>query len=672
MPATIFSGSKIKMLKDRLVSFSDKDLIITGTADPRMSVVDATKGTIYVNNSTNEVLKKIDDGSSTNWILVGQDVNNDLFFFDDFENNINNVGTPVDVSGFNTLSKSHNVLTPLIKTGSLRISKSANNGLGDYIPIGSFTINPDAPIMMLRLKLLANTSVGYLDNDFKFVAKIGATEIPLQPGEMLAGTGSFTGEFQTPPGGGTGTIWAVVNSINPLAYDIDVDNFEVSRSNIVTGIPEIDFGTPDITVAGHGVITSIAVYECIRVGSYLKLSGVITGQIGTSTDPLTITLPMGLKPKTTSYIRTASRFRGYQSTTTHLIDEIIAIIDSSSGIVTFSTYKNNGYVPSWIIGTDLVATNSNFNFMIEVPIQGWSSSTQLSENVSGREIVFKAHLETAASHTSAGGWQKVPIDTTDFDSIAGWDSVNKRYVIKESGYYDIFGLATLASIADTKFIQAGIYLNGSILDYGTASTNGLAGASGSLAVSMEYLQKDQYVELYAYQNDSASEAYSVSSLRIAKRNSGSQQIAASAKVYESWKGNAGQEVPISTSSAIFKAITKVKSSHSAYDPLTGYFTAPKSSAYRVTMNTRCTGTFTNNLGIIYIIGGDGYGAGSMSKSLYIETSTSFMESVKAPLSAPIYLNEGETAAVKFYHNGSNGTQTLVPSENYSWIVWESI
>jgi hypothetical protein len=97
-----------------------------------------------------------------------------------------------------------------------------------------------------------------------------------------------------------------------------------------------------------------------------------------------------------------------------------------------------------------------------------------------------------------------------------------------------------------------------------------------------YLNKGDYVELFGFQSESASETYStvvgVNYLTIAKRSS-PQTVAASEIVACRYTSNSGQTL----SSALTIALMEDKQSdtHNAYNTSTGYYTVPQSGFYNI-------------------------------------------------------------------------------------------
>ena len=71
MPAAIFRGNFVKLLKNQLQIGDDAD-IQTGTDDPTSVAKDAPRSSLYLRDTgaIGQVFSKQDDGSSTNWTLI--------------------------------------------------------------------------------------------------------------------------------------------------------------------------------------------------------------------------------------------------------------------------------------------------------------------------------------------------------------------------------------------------------------------------------------------------------------------------------------------------------------------------------------------------------------------------------------------------------------------------
>lgn len=71
MGATIFNGAFIKALKANFKFLENVFIITDQAADPTSVAYSAPIGSLYFRNGTNEIYKKQDNGSSTNWSKLG-------------------------------------------------------------------------------------------------------------------------------------------------------------------------------------------------------------------------------------------------------------------------------------------------------------------------------------------------------------------------------------------------------------------------------------------------------------------------------------------------------------------------------------------------------------------------------------------------------------------------
>lgn len=70
MPAALFNGSAVKILKDILRSKSGIEVITGDTDNPTSVAKNAPASSLYLRSGTAEVYVKSDAGSSTNWTLL--------------------------------------------------------------------------------------------------------------------------------------------------------------------------------------------------------------------------------------------------------------------------------------------------------------------------------------------------------------------------------------------------------------------------------------------------------------------------------------------------------------------------------------------------------------------------------------------------------------------------
>lgn len=124
------------------------------------------------------------------------------------------------------------------------------------------------------------------------------------------------------------------------------------------------------------------------------------------------------------------------------------------------------------------------------------------------------------THNSAGNAQKVGAGggtvtwTSSFDvrpngvSAQVDTATNKRIDIRRTGVYLVEGVITFGAIADAKPYGVSIYQNGAEVGLRDDRTSGVANIATSRCSALVSLTTGDYLELYAYHNDGATEAYS--------------------------------------------------------------------------------------------------------------------------------------------------------------------
>src|SRR3990170_2998680 len=152
MPATIFTGNFVKALKNKFIlgPGTADPYFLSWTADPRSSAQSAPKGSLYMRTGTDggQMFRKLDDGSSTNWKVLGSETFGNDITNPDFEASVTDWSTyadaagvyPVDMTGgAANITFTRNTTTPLTGTGDGKITKDAVDRQGEGISI-PFTI----------------------------------------------------------------------------------------------------------------------------------------------------------------------------------------------------------------------------------------------------------------------------------------------------------------------------------------------------------------------------------------------------------------------------------------------------------------------------------------------------------------------------------------------------
>lgn len=127
----------------------------------------------------------------------------------------------------------------------------------------------------------------------------------------------------------------------------------------------------------------------------------------------------------------------------------------------------------------------------------------------------------APTHTSNAGWQKVADGGGTDTWTSAWDvrpsgvsaqvdtATNKRIDIRKTGLYLVTASVRFSAISADKTVGVGVYVSGvqTIIE---ARTTSVAATPNVRVSEVMSLSSGGYLELYAYQSDSASEAYDVS------------------------------------------------------------------------------------------------------------------------------------------------------------------
>ena len=606
-------------------------------------------GDVIVDVNDSNKLKRY-DSLSASWREIGSGSGTLNYILEsDFETGTSNWPTykdavseiPEDGTGGTALYVTfpETSVSPLRGLKSGLLTKSANNARGEGVSY-NFLIDPADQAQILRVSFDYSSSANYADGDVRvYIYDVtNSQKIEVIDRDLLASAqGKYVGTFQTSSNSTSYRLIFHVASVNALAYTVEIDNVFVGQQTIVKGPIVTDWKTSSITSAITN--TTIEAIEA-RNGENVIIKGTITFT-GTPAGTFALNLPYPIDITKLSYnsstplgiltIGISSRYFGYVRYSSPTVGTLM--VDIGSSIVTVSPT-----VPATFV------TNSNLNFEISYPVVGWSSNTVLSEDAGNREIV--CILSEALSQSLADNVTTKVAFTSAVnkinDTTNSWDTVNHRYNVPESGFYDIIGSIGFGSTGTTvRNIQAILYVNG--VNVGNNTNNALNGNTGNVEISrVRYLNKGDYVELYTYQNDvAAATSFTATSARfiIAKRSS-PQTIAASEVVAVRAASSSG--APITATPTTYVYESTAIDTHNAYNS-SGIFTAPQSGFYNIKAALRI-GTYTlsntqlllleivtSNSGTVQrgIVWGDG-----QSKSPQVQSDTT------------VFLSKGDTARVQ--------------------------
>lgn len=576
---------------------------------------------------------------------------------------------PVDGTGGSpTVTTSMTTSTPLDGVKSFLLTKPASNvqGQGWSVP---FTVDPAYRAKSLKI------SVDYIVSSGTFVAGGSGVESDviwyiydvtnsqlIEPSniKMFSNNSSisdkFEATFQSSSSGSSYRLIAHVQSTSVSAFVLKVDNITVSPQAYVFGTPftdEVDGGAITIgatTTAPTKGTTTIDKVRYHREGQFLvatyRYSQTSAGTAG-SGDYL-LTIPGGYQvdtsqvPVYTGAINAADSQRsiigfgaGYDSGPSHQDFWPILYSATQFRIRQDALYSAVAFKSS--TNGQLTLATLNFTITIKVPIQGGSSSVQMSSETDTRVVAAKLYRGASAQSIANNSTTKVQLNTVLFDTHGAADvTTNNRYIVQVPGKYRVVGSAQFSpNSAGIRAIT--LRKNGS--DMSSAQSPN-AGAGSSVAFSTSDLVDavaGDYFELYVIQDSGSSltlAAYSALTYMTVERLSGPSQIAASETVIARYSSSAGNSVPASR--AIINFATKIQDTHGAVTTGASWkFTAPIAGTYSVQATT--TPTIPNGNG--YSIGI--YVNGNLNKDMTFwnsGTTTDFTELV----TTDVYLSAGDT------------------------------
>ena len=411
----------------------------------------------------------------------------------------------------------------------------------------------------------------------------------------------FNATFQTASDSTSYRLIFHVGSTSASAYTLKFDNIKVSPSTYVYGTPVTDWQSETPVFTGLGTVTSIEIYSR-RVGDSLQMRGNYTTGTTTATEARISLAYRGATVTAAAIpsIRVAGNL--FFSTASASVGTILS--EPSVGYITLGT-QNATYSGLIKQNGSLYGSSQKFTFFCEVPIQGWSSSVQTSDQTDTRVVAAKVSFsadQTGVNPNNSAVKLNFNSITTNgaFDTHGAYDTSAFRYNVKVPGKYQVGGVVTLANtnVLNNRYILL-VYKNGSEVLRGEEKTPA-AGTYTSLTFSgLVNTVAGDYLEVYVYGvgNNSASTltVIGASSHFNVSRLSGPSAIAASETVAARYSSTAGQSITNATTPVVDFA-TKTFDSHGAVTTGASWkFTAPISGKYNVRASILwASAAFTSN------------------------------------------------------------------------------
>lgn len=515
---------------------------------------------------------------------------------------------PVDgIGGAPNVSWTRSGSSPLRGTGSYVISKDAANRQGQGASY-DFTIEAadKAKVMQITFDYMVSsgtfvagnpsdrTSAG--DSDLTIWIYDVTNGVLIQPSTYRLFSNSSTiasqyvANFQTASNSTSYRIIFHCGTTSAAAYTVKFDNINVLPTTYVYGTPITDWTSYTPIFNGSPTVASVTFWSR-RAGDSLQVMGAFQlTAVNASTTALTIPNTLAID---TAKVGSSRKFvfgectRIYQTGTETSLTKHVAAYNTGflNQIFIASTgVSQNLGQNAW---NGLFVNNDWVTVEATIPIAGWSSSVQMSDNADTR--VVDCVVTTTANITGTAGSAFV-FPTVTKDSHGAYNSSTGVYTIPVAGDYQIHGTGLYNNVGD---INCAIQVNSSFYNNLT-TTDTARSKSGSMLIPN--LKAGDTIKLVpdVSRNLLFSAGNYIPTLAIVKI-SGPESIAASETIAAVAVASGSQSVSVTTETTVnFDTVTF--DTHGAITTGASWkFTCPASGIYEINARTNYNNTSGTNM-----------------------------------------------------------------------------
>jgi hypothetical protein len=530
--------------------------------------------------------------------------------------------------------------TPLAGTYSMQLTKAAANAQYQGFISGALTIDREDTAKVLYGSFSYEVVSGTVDFSgastqtyeiwiYNTVSGAWTQPAGYRGMNQSSGIGKVTFSFQTDGSTANNSykIAVITQQTGTGAIVVEFDSFQIGPSAIVLGAAMTDWQSYTPTTAGLGTISSVNMFWR-RMGSDIEIMGTLTTGTVTAVEAQ-IGLPTGIT--STSTIPTIQQAG------------VVVLGAATSNfrnllIETSKTYLTVGIANAVSqLTKQLGTTFANtivLSFQASVPVSGWSSNVQVSNDTDTRVVAMSAG--TLSSTTISIGADLI-FTTKTFDTHAAYNSSTGVYTVPVSGVYDVSVVLYNTSVATAIYVKK----NGSPLDGSTQTALITSASTANYGAGSRLVSCNAGDTISIASNQAATATVGGNTFQV-KRLSGPSVIAATESVNASYYTTSTGAMAVGTPATVVFA-SKNFDSHNAYNTTTGLYTAPVSGKYQVS----CTIT-TNSVSSIHSLVVEIWKTGAASP--YNRYSVSRLATVVSALvgvpNTVINLVAGETVEIR--------------------------
>lgn len=541
---------------------------------------------------------------------------------------------------------------------SLSYASSAATTQGNMVASSSYAIDiaDQAKVMTVKFYYTVNSGAandnfsGTSSNSFAWAAYDVTNSAWLSSAGNFcmtqnSGVGYCSGTFQT--GASTANIRFVLYNANATsgATTIYLDDFYVGPQTAPLGPVATDWVayTPTIS-AGFGTPTNVSFYSR-RIGDSLQVRGFFTtGTVAASSATVSlgyngansnVTIDSGKIGSTTIVGSAAVAFA---ISATFATDTVIA--NGGDTVLKFGAVNSAAGSLTAQNGNALAGNSNSFSFEATVPIVGWSSNVQMSNDTDTRVVAAKIYL---TGNVTPGAGAAIAFNAAAYDTHGAFNTSTNTYTVPVSGWYKVSGNFAANGNAAIQVQKNGASISdGPTANYMAFCVNGQQNG-GSRTVKLNAGDTIKITTDSSVTFQSATTAVEIT------RVSGPSVIAATETVGMNYTDTSG--AAISNSVSTFTYSTKNFDTHNAYSG--GTYTIPVSGKYLIdaTLFTAVQTLSTSGIFQVQILkNGTGIGFNQ-------EVGTGGTTSVGTHATVISACNAGDTIVIKTANSSSTTANT---------------
>lgn len=572
----------------------------------------------------------------------------------------------------------------LQKTYSLNVASSGTVTAGQGFLSSAFTIDPQDAAKVLTFKAYYQAITGAANMNFSGTSSntwavyiYDTTNAAwIQPAGVYgitqsSGAGYVTGTFQTTSNSTQYRLAIVAVNASAGATSMNWDDFSVGPQTAPIGVPVSDWKSfsPTILNLSKGNGTFSGFWR--RVGDSVEFTENITfGSTTSASGNFQPDLPNGLALDSTKL--TSNDYVGeWKAIDNSATVENIGFL-RYTGAIRF-TPGYNGVSGSADVGTNVPwtwAVGDTFEFHAIIPVQGWSSNVQMSNDTDTRVVTVNTAGIQTPTGTLNSSFNTAVFGAISTDTHAAYNTSTGVYTVPVSGYYRASAFLNInhASAAVNSFIGVGIFTSQSgttqFQNYervqATTTVNLMVATSGVFfanAGSTVEVRGLSSATTPAYSSSLGGSGFSI------ERLTGPSVVAATESVNARYSTAAGQSITSASQATVIFG-TKSFDSHNAMNTSTGIYTCPVSGKYSVVSYLRFTtgGTWTASSSMFNVIQKNG---SDFSRKVFTQIAT-HTQNVENSISDVVDCLAGDNIRIQVFQN-TGGSLALNSSALDNWV-----